>query len=110
MRGAKDIKAPEVQAKIQKAVDVIRAHRDEIATWAEKASGNCKHEWEALYLHGELVERMFLFQLAETQEEKDAIAKEYRIYAETKVDQFKIEFDRGTYIPFGASPIPYGEQ
>ena len=110
MRGEKDIKAPEEQAKIQKAVDVIRAHRDEIATWVEKVSGNCKHEWEALYLHGELVERMFLFQLAETQEEKDAIAKEYRIYAETKVDQFKIEFDRGTYIPFGASPFPYGEQ
>ncbi len=110
MRGEKDIKAPEERAKMQKAVDVIRAHRDEIAAWTAKMTGNQKHEWEALYLHGELVERMFLFQLAETQEEKDAIAKEYRIYAETKVDLFKIEFDRGTYIPFGASPFPYGEQ
>ncbi len=110
MRGEKDIKSPEEQAKIAKAVDVIRAHRADIAAWTEKATGNQKHDWQALYLHGELVERMFLYQLAETQEEKDAIAKEYRIYAETKVDEFKIEFDRGTYIPFGASPEPYHEQ
>ncbi len=110
MRGEKDIKTPEEQAKIAKAVDVLRAHRDEIAAWCDKAEGNRKHEWDALYLHNELVERMFLFQLAETQEEKDAIAKEYRIFAETKVDEFHIEFDRATYIPFGASPEPYNEQ
>jgi len=106
MLGKGDLRGTECQSRMRQAIDCIVSFRKE---WEPKLTEGRKNgtyqpqilqNWEGLLFYGALHEAIYRYYLAESEEEKAERKEIFARLADSRMEQFKSEFDRlACFIP-----------